>query len=159
MRFRQVLLERAAKTDPTAAQILLNQEKAKQQAIRDQVEGHRAFIALGIHSGQSQAQVKSILSANGFGPLAQVPGNYGPWNCSTEGWKEGMFQTGCMSRSRQSQVVLMFMMARRYRDPDSASIYEVREDKLFMVQFGYGTYNENFGGLRLSQAGVSTVPF
>ncbi len=101
-----------------------------------------AFQSLGLHSGQSQAKVKSILRTHGF-----INDTHDAvWTCGigatlgfllTDGWQpSGHYVTGCYSkRDGKDQVLAIFELARRHRDPDTGFIHEVRTDHLSIVRY------------------------
>jgi hypothetical protein len=113
----------------------------------DEARGTRSVaLSLGLHSGQSQSQVKAILAAHGFHSRVvpdQLQGKVtkiGPWNCASDGWKNGKWTTGCVSQKGTVEVSLIFELGRLYRNADTAQLQQVRTDNLIFAQFEFEAY-------------------
>lgn len=127
--------------DVVAAQEAQKQreEQAEKEQERKQEIQLAAFKKLGLHSGQSQAQVKNILAALGFRNHTNWTSDQRIWACGTDGWKDGYFYTGCLaSREGKDRILAVFEIARRVRDSDTGAIHEVKTGRLFMVKYGLG---------------------
>jgi hypothetical protein len=97
------------------------------------------FKALGLRKGQSQAEVKSILLAHGFKSvispenarrLGEPPA---PWHCEGRSADDNI-EALCASKDQDSNdLIVTFIMFRRYRDPDTGRAHQVRIDRLIDV--------------------------
>jgi hypothetical protein len=130
--------------DVVAAQEAQNkrEEQAQKEEEKKQQVQRAAFKRLGLHSGQSQAQVKGILTALGFRNHTRWSSDRPIWDCGTDGWKDGYLTTGCLaSREGKDRILAVFEIARRVRDPDTGVVHEIKTDTLFMIQYGLGPTN------------------
>jgi len=123
-------------------------EQARQgKKAADEAKGRRsAAMSLGLRSGQPQAQVKAILAAHGFHNVDvpdQLQGKVtktGPWNCASDGWKNGQWTTGCVSQKGKIKLTLIFELGRMFRNADMAALQQVRTDRLIFAQFEFKTF-------------------
>jgi TonB family protein len=120
------------------------QEDAKEEAETKAADQkvRAAFLTLGLHSGQSQAQVKQILLQQGFSPWqcdSSVMQCVAPWRCGTD--NAGTIQ--CAS-TRGKTMLLLFFSPTGSRDQDTGrSIITGRV--LVAVGFNVGESSIAFG--------------
>lgn len=120
--------------DAKKAALEAKQEKEEQKELAAKEHRQRvSFLSLGLHSGQSQATVKSILKSHGFSD----PVSGSTWVCVDGGWEWGIVARSCTSLTNKNGITVTFETARRYRSPDG-SISVVRTDRLLRVT--YATY-------------------
>ena len=93
-----------------------------------------AISTLGLHHGQSQATVKSILQRDGFRM---------PWVCGGY-WVDGTWYSACIARRGSDSVWVKFSVYSRIRyvNPDTqvSTIVNKNSDKLALIRYGDGRY-------------------
>jgi hypothetical protein len=99
----------------------------------------KSALALGLHSGETQARVKAMLAEHGYHAAdpsftydARLPGI---WFCFSAGWQGGEWDTGCVARKGDISVQLFFELGKLYRNPDTAELYQVKTDRLVRADF------------------------
>jgi hypothetical protein len=97
-------------------------------------------LSLGLHSAQPQAVVKAILAAHGYSRLPDGTGQTGPWNCSSNGWKGGQWQTSCISKKGDVTIRFLFELGKMYRNPDTGALQQMRTDHLLFASFEFEKY-------------------
>lgn len=118
-----------------------NNARAEKKAAEEAALRRSVALSLGLHSEQSQAQVKTILAAHGYRRLQDEPGQYGPWNCSSGGWKGGQWTTSCISQKGDVTLRLYFELGRMHRDADTGALQQVRTDRLLFANFEFEKFN------------------
>jgi TPR repeat protein len=110
-------------------------EEREKRFVDDAFKAHSGIArSLGLHAGQPQAQVKAILAAHGYSGFT----GSGPWTCVPNGVVNGEDTVGCASRSDQvAKLIVVFGMAKRYRNPDTTELYGVRTDRLLVAYFEF----------------------
>lgn len=102
-----------------------------------------AVIAARLHVGQTQQQVKAILSSEGF-DISSVDGGSlrrlyapGPWICRTlvgGGSVPGQHFVECLAyRNGIQEFGFDFCVSQTYRDPDTGELHQVKVDKLTQI--------------------------
>jgi len=126
------------------------QEQEEQAQARRNSEWLRIVaVALPLHYGQSQAEVKQVLQiAHYYFSVTRTL-----WSCQSSGWqinnsdilaRQGVVQdlsTVCITEYKQgtnrAQLALQFEIAQRKRDADRDTLYEVPTDRLTAAMFKY----------------------
>src|SRR6202158_2169691 len=96
---------------PMANAQMTESERADQAGIESsKIAGKKKLRELGLHNGQSQERVKSILMSHGFGP----------WECNTVGYTVQCL--AIQSLPPHDKIAMIFDNVMR-RDPDSGIAY------------------------------------
>jgi hypothetical protein len=113
----------------------------EEKKARDEAMERRSLaLSLGLHSGQSQATVRAILAARGYHRLQDEPGQNGPWNCTSGGWKDGQWTTSCISQKGDVTLRLLFELGEMHRNADTGALQQERTDRLLFASFQFAKY-------------------
>lgn len=115
--------------------------KAKKAAADGAALRRSVALSLGLQSTQSQAVVKAILAAHGYSRLEDGTGQTGPWNCISDGWKGGRWQTSCISKKGDVTIRFLFELGKMYRNPDTGALQQMRTDHLLFASFMFDKYD------------------
>jgi hypothetical protein len=113
-------------------------DQREKRVVDEDSRRSRIALSLGLHSGQSQVHVKTILAAHGYQGL----NGSGLWACFPNGLVNGEDTVACGSRSNQvAKLVIVFGMAKIYRDPDTTEFHRVPTDRLLVAYFEFAESN------------------
>jgi hypothetical protein len=138
-------------------------EKKQEQEEQAQFQRNSAWLrkttlALPLHWGQSQSEVKEILWRSGYRELG-----FGgtPWVCQSSGWQinqsdflaaqgvvaelQSTCMTGYQAGNNVARLALVFEIGLRKRDPDRGTVYDARSDRLVMLISQYENKGEEGG--------------
>jgi hypothetical protein len=117
------------------AEIAKEEKRAADEAKRRRT----VALSLGLHSWQTQAHVKTILAAHGYHSVSKVEES-GPWNCASNGWSGGQWNTSCISQKGDITIKLIFELGKMYRNANTGTLQQVRTDRLIYAQFQFAQY-------------------
>jgi hypothetical protein len=127
---RTLVPEQASVAAEQAHIARVQRDAAEEDNKRLRARRKAAIANLGLHLGQSQATVKSILQRDGFRM---------PWTCSGYWWY-GTWCSGCIAYRGSNIVGVKFSVYSRdrYVNPDTqvSSIVDITSDKLTLVLYG-----------------------
>lgn len=150
----RAFLKRAAETNELARRRLDEAVEAdKKGEIAEAKRRKRWAVTLKRHAttatmlrvGQTQQQVKAILSSEGFDVFSYLDDRFrqsgevapGPWICQRLVGQElppGLHMVQCLAyREGVQEFGFWFSVSQTYRDPDTGQLYDVKTDKLTQI--------------------------